>query len=331
MLYCLGAGAKGFRGPSPTQLVRHRQRHHCSARQAAVSLLDFFSQGLRAMASPSVAPLAEEKWWTNETVAVVTGANQGIGFAAAKLLASEGLKTVVAARNPEAGAEAARIIKEETGGDVIFHGLDLCDQPSIEEFAAWAQKELKTVDILINNAGLAYKGSTWGPVEARKTLQTNFFGTVAATEALLPFIPDGGRIVNVCSSAGKLAIVPDVRLRARFETASSFEEVAALAEEFVTAIEQGTWKEKGWPASMYGISKLCESTWTRILASRLSKEGRNVACNAVHPGYVSTNMSSYRGFKTPEQGADTPVYVALLPPAKSVTGRFFTDRREEPF
>lgn len=78
---------------------------------------------------------------------------------------------------------------------------------------------------------------------------------------------------------------------------------------------------------MYGVSKLCEATYTRLLAEQ--QRGK-LDVNACCPGYVATDMSSHRGIKTPLQGADTPVWLALLAP-RGTTGKFFSERREEPF
>jgi carbonyl reductase 1 len=148
---------------------------------------------------------------------------------------------------------------------------------------------------------------------------------------LAPLLPsDGaGRVVNVCSSAGKLSIVQDPTLRARFEGPTSTAQLDALAAEFVAAIEAGEHKQRGWPSSMYGVSKLLESSYTRVLAEQL--RGRNIMVNALCPGWCATDMSSHSGPKSAAEGADTPVWLALLPPSEFVTGCFFADRKHQPF
>lgn len=93
--------------------------------------------------------------------------------------------------------------------------------------------------MLRSHAGIAYKGNVFGPEEAQKTIATNFAGTRAVCERLERLVPDGGRIVNVCSLAGKLRILRSQQLRARFESAASGEEVAALADEFVQGVASG--------------------------------------------------------------------------------------------
>lgn len=84
----------------------------------------------------------------------------------------------------------------------------------------------------------------------------------------------------------------------------------------------------GWPKSMYGVSKLCETAYTRVLAEQLKAAG--VMVNACCPGYVDTDMTSHKGVKTLEQGADTPVWLALMPPG-GPTGKLFAERKQIPF
>jgi NAD(P)-dependent dehydrogenase (short-subunit alcohol dehydrogenase family) len=109
---------------------------------------------------------------------------------------------------------------------------------------------------LVNNAGMAYKGDAWGVDVARNTMATNLHGTVAVTEALLPFLraaaaahPErSARIVNVCSQAGRLGQMSPT-LQTAFQEASSLDDVLALADGFVAAVGDGSYAAKGWPKS----------------------------------------------------------------------------------
>ena len=232
---------------------------------------------------------------------------------------------------------------------------------------------LEQVDVLVNNAGFAYKGNVFGAAEAETTIAVNFSGTVAVSEALLAagVIPDngGGRIVNVCSGAGKLSIVPDPRLRAEFEHADSTEVLAALGTRFVDAIRRRKHAEEGWPSSMYGVSKLLEAQYSRVLAARLAP--RRIAVSACSPGtarllcsvgwgarpaakrfrlatatrscyaaaaaaaaapaagWCATDMSSWGGPRTAAQGAETPVWLALTADSERVSGKFWNKDQEE--
>ncbi|KAK3240898.1 hypothetical protein CYMTET_49302 [Cymbomonas tetramitiformis] len=203
-------------------------------------------------------------WYSNNTVAVVTGANKGIGYEIAKLLRIEGLTVILTARDPEKGQAAVSKISQETarvknGGQVIFQPLDITNVTSIAEFGSWLGRELGMLDILVNNAGMAYHGNTFGSTEAQLTIETNVNGTINLCEHLIPFLnvrnPAKPRIVNVCSSAGKLKIVREP-LRARFQTARTVEDVKELMNKFVSDIDGGTHQAAGWPNTMYGVSKL---------------------------------------------------------------------------
>jgi carbonyl reductase 1 len=165
------------------------------------------------------------------------------------------------------------------------------------------------------------------------TLDTNFVGTARVCDTLLAktnLMPTGARIVNVCSSAGKLSIVPSEDLQRKFLAATSYDDVAALADGFVAAIAKGTHQQQGWPSSMYGMSKLCESIYSHVLAQRVKDRG--IAVIPCNPGYTSTDMTSGKGYKTAAQGADTPVWLALQPPSQleAASGKFYSDRQEQP-
>ncbi|GFR46735.1 hypothetical protein Agub_g8358 [Astrephomene gubernaculifera] len=236
-------------------------------------------------------PLATDKWWDGNTVAVVTGGNKGIGFEAARMLAEQGLTTVVTARNEELGKQAAAKIQEAAPDSrVLFHQLDISDPASIDRFVTWLREQLGGLTILINNAGFAYKGSIFGADEAQVTLGTNYFGTRELTEKLIPLLRGPSRIVNVSSRAGSRSIVKSSALLSRLTSATSPQQLDSLAGEFVGAIRVGDYKDKGWPESMYGISKLLLSLWTAQLAEQL--KGEKVMVNAMCPGWCRTDMSS---------------------------------------
>ncbi|CAI7847156.1 unnamed protein product [Closterium sp. NIES-54] len=299
----------------------------------------FFSADSAASAEAAAARAGMENAWAREgrpAVALVTGANKGIGFYIARGLAGEGLTTVLTARDPGLGQEAAKKLQEEGLQGVEFHQLDISDQSSIDSFARWLKDTHGGLDVLVNNAGMAYKGNTFGAEEAKNTIDTNYRGTRAVCEALLPLLRPskaGARIVNVGSSAGKLRIVSSA-LKARFTSPTlTATNLDALAEEFITGISEGTYKGAGWPESMYGVSKLLENAYTRVLARQVEgrQEGEKVFANACCPGWCATDMSSWRGRKTAEEGADTPVFLSLAPPEKVGTGQFYADRKAEEF
>eukprot|EP00197_Chlamydomonas_leiostraca_P003147 CAMPEP_0202869854 /NCGR_PEP_ID=MMETSP1391-20130828/13522_1 /ASSEMBLY_ACC=CAM_ASM_000867 /TAXON_ID=1034604 /ORGANISM="Chlamydomonas leiostraca, Strain SAG 11-49" /LENGTH=313 /DNA_ID=CAMNT_0049550243 /DNA_START=137 /DNA_END=1078 /DNA_ORIENTATION=+ len=298
--------------------------------------------GAAAAVAPSWRDYTDDKWWDASTVAVVTGANKGIGAEIARLLAQQGLTVVVGARDEAAGKEAAARINElaaPSGGRAVpSPRLDLADRASVDAFAAWLESSYGTVHVLVNNAGMAYKGDVFGPAEAAATMAVNYHGTVALTEAVLPLLAaPGGRIVTVSSRAGLTSIIRDPGLRKRFTAATTTAEVDALVAEFLAAVKAdagegaaakllggGVLARAGWPRSMYGTSKLALSTYCRLRAGQLSERG--VSLDACCPGWCATDMSSWGGNKTAAQGADTPVWLALRSPKDAATGGLWGER-----
>ncbi|KAL5668612.1 hypothetical protein ACJX0J_020833, partial [Zea mays] len=151
-------------------------------------------------------------WWTGDTVAVVTGANRGIGHALAAHLAEQGLCVVVTARDEARGQAAAAALRHGAGpprGAVRFRRLDVADPASIAAFASWLRDELGGLDILVNNAAVSFNEMDTNSVEHAETvLRTNFYGAKMLTEALLPLFrrspATSSRILNVSSQLGLL-------------------------------------------------------------------------------------------------------------------------------
>ncbi|KAG5178014.1 hypothetical protein JKP88DRAFT_225951 [Tribonema minus] len=265
-------------------------------------------------------------------VGIVTGANKGIGLEIARKLGREqGWLCVLTARDEERGRSAAESLLSE-GAGVRFRQLDISDPDSRERFAKDAEQEFTAgIDALVNNAGFAFKGSDPTPFaeQAEPTMDINFFSTVATTERLLPLVKRSphGRIVNVASMSGHLRIVPDAELRAKFASAGQpgglgHDELMLLARGFVQDVKEGKHKEKGWPNSCYGMSKLCLIAYTKILAAREPTLKVNACC----PGYVATDMSGQQGHKRPDQGALTPFMLATGA-LDGTSGGFWSDEK----
>ena len=146
-------------------------------------------------------------WAPKGAVGVVTGANKGIGLEIAAGLAANGLPVIATARSEERGRAAVEAIKSraETEAEVSFLQLDVASDASVSEFARKLRGAAPAgVAVLVNNAAIAFKGQTWGGDEAEETVNTNYRGTRRVTEAVLPLLVEGGRVVNVCSRSGQL-------------------------------------------------------------------------------------------------------------------------------
>ncbi|PON97487.1 Short-chain dehydrogenase/reductase [Trema orientale] len=284
-----------------------------------------------------------QRWWSAETIAVVTGGNRGIGFEISRQLAAHGLTVILTSRDSNVGVEAAKVL-QEGGLNVAFHQLDVLDPLSIKHFADWLHQNYGGLDILVNNAGINFNVGTDNSVEnARMVVATNYFGTKSMIEAMIPLMKPstvGARIVNVSSRLGRLNgrrnRVGDLTLRQQLSDVDSLSEelIDHAVSTFVQQVEEGTWESGGWPQTFtdYSVSKLAVNAYTRLMARVLSDqpEGKKIYINCYCPGWVKTAMTGFAGNIPAEEGADTGVWLALLPD-QAITGKFFAERREVSF
>ncbi|MEV4511334.1 SDR family oxidoreductase [Dactylosporangium sp. NPDC049525] len=224
-------------------------------------------------------------------VALVTGANKGIGFQIAKLLGTRhGMKVLIGARDAVRGKEAAAAL----GGFATAVVLDVTDEDSVAALGA-----LERLDVLVNNAGvLLERGAppSGTPLELlRQTFETNVYGVVAVTNAALPALrrSEAGRIVNVSSGLGSLAFTT--------EPSHVYAQNPLLA---------------------YNASKTALNAVTVSYANEL--RGTAIKVNAADPGYCATDLNAHSGPRTPLQGATAAVRLATLP-ADGPTGGFFDE------
>jgi NAD(P)-dependent dehydrogenase (short-subunit alcohol dehydrogenase family) len=244
---------------------------------------------------------------THQQVAMITGANKGIGRATAAQLAALGMTVLIGARNPRRGEEAAAALRA-AGGDAHAVTLDVTDPTTIEEAARWVEERFGHLDVLINNAGITGSGHV-SPEDAhdqvpssveldmvRAVFETNVLGVIAVTNAMLPLLrrSPAPRIVNVTSAIGSLTITSDPD--------------GPLA---------------GLPASAaYAPSKTALNALTVQYANELRKDG--ILVNAADPGFVDTDINDHTGHLTPAQGAAVVVRLATLG-ADGPTGGFFSE------
>ncbi|CAL9687736.1 unnamed protein product [Knipowitschia caucasica] len=271
-------------------------------------------------------------------VAVVTGSNKGIGLAIVRALCKQFEGDVfITARNTGRGEDAVKTLNSE-GLQPKFQQLDINDLSSITQAAAFFKATYGGVDILVNNAGIAFKVADTTPfeVQAEVTLETNFFATRDMLTHFMPLMNPGGRVVNVSSFVGSRTLNKcSTDLQARFRSEDITEdELVGLMKRFVEKVKAGQHKEDGWPETAYGVSKTGLTTLSMILARRLSKERPhdNILLNACCPGWVRTDMAGDKAPKSPDEGAITPVYLALLPPGASQPhGCFVSDKEVQPW
>ena len=235
---------------------------------------------------------------SSKKVALITGANKGIGFETARQLGKQGITVIVGARDVAKGQAAADMLKKE-GIDARAVKLDVVNSTDIKAVAEKIEKDFGKLDILINNAGVMFEpiggnnASTVSEETIRKTFDTNFFGVIAVTRAFLPLLKksDAGRIVNVSSILGSLTL--------HATEGSPIYEAKALA---------------------YDASKSALNAYTIHLAHEL--KGTKIKVNSAHPGWVKTDMGTDAAPMEIVDGAKTEVELATLPP-NGPTGGYF--------
>jgi NAD(P)-dependent dehydrogenase (short-subunit alcohol dehydrogenase family) len=229
----------------------------------------------------------------NGRVALVSGGNRGIGLEICRQLADREITVILGSRDEESG----RVAAEGLSGNVVVHQLDVAYEESVDRLAPFVEKEFGRLDILVNNAGISndngQRGANADLDLVREALEANLFGAWRLCEMVIPCMQRQGygRIVNVSSGMGAL-------------------------------------EDMGGGSPGYRISKTALNALTRILASEL--RGSGILVNSVCPGWVQTDMGSFRAPRPVEEGADTPVWAATLP-NNGPTGGFFRDRRPIPW
>ncbi|XP_076799285.1 carbonyl reductase [NADPH] 1-like isoform X2 [Arvicanthis niloticus] len=250
-------------------------------------------------------------------VALVTGANKGIGFAITRDLCRKFSGDVVLTARDEARGRTAVQQLQAEGLSPRFHQLDIDDPQSIRALRDFLLKEYGGLDVMVNNAGIG----TWP--KNNPPGKGDFFKE-----------PQPGRVVNVSSLISLEALrncSPELQQKFRSETITE-EELEGLMKKFVEDTKKGIHEKEGWPNSAYGVSKIGVTVLSRIHARKLNKQrrGDKILLNACCPGWVRTDMAGPKAPKSPEEGAETPVYLALLPPdAEGPHGQFVQDKKVE--
>ncbi|XP_060607126.1 carbonyl reductase [NADPH] 1-like [Ruditapes philippinarum] len=269
----------------------------------------------------------------SKRVAVVTGANKGIGYAIVRGLCKQfDGDVILTGRSESRGQEAIKQLNGE-GLKPLFHQLDLDDVASIDRLKTFLQTTYSGLDILVNNAGIAFKMAATEPfaVQAEITVATNFWGTLNVCKKLFPLLRPHARVVNVSSGASNMAAKKcSSALNAKFLTPDlDVAKVEQMMTEFVNSAKDGTFQKKGWCESAYGCSKIGVTLLSFAQQKEFDNDSRpDIIVNACCPGYVDTDMSSHKGTRTIDEGADTPIYLSLLPEnASSPKGKFLRDRK----
>jgi NAD(P)-dependent dehydrogenase (short-subunit alcohol dehydrogenase family) len=228
---------------------------------------------------------------TNKKIAIVTGANRGIGLETCRQLSQKGIITILTSRDENFGKKAIASLSKE-GGDLLYHQLDVSDSGSVAGLKDFVSEKFKRCDILVNNAGVFLdRGVSIFDLPQKilqETLEINFFGALKMCREFLPMMQEigYGRIVNVSSGMGSIASM-------------------------------------GGGSAAYKLSKLAMNGMTRIMADEIKDD--NIKINTMAPGWVRSDMGGANAPRSLAQGADTISWLATLPD-DGPSGGFFEDR-----
>jgi NAD(P)-dependent dehydrogenase (short-subunit alcohol dehydrogenase family) len=228
--------------------------------------------------------------------AIVTGANRGIGLEIARQLVKEGIRVVMGSRDPVKGERACAGLA--AGELAVSHALDVADTRSVQRFVGFVEREFGAPAILVNNAGTYPEAREAGVVDVktslwRETFETNLFGAVRMCREVVPLMQRVayGRIVNISSGLGQLS-------------------------------------QMGAGSPAYRVSKAAVNALTATLSAEV--KGQGILVNSMSPGWVRTDMGGPDAPRGVEEGAETAVWLALLP-STGPTGKFFRDRKPIPW
>ncbi|HEX5228938.1 MAG TPA: SDR family oxidoreductase [Bryobacteraceae bacterium] len=236
-------------------------------------------------------------------VALISGANKGIGFEIARGLGAKKIRVLVGARDSARGEAAAAKLKAE-GADAKFVQLDVTDRGTIQRAAEQIGKDFGRLDILINNAGIGEWGaqpSTVDLAKVREIYETNIFGPIAMIQAMLPLLKKSkhGRVVNVTSSLGSMTLASDPK--------------SPIA---------------GFLALGYNTSKSALNSMTVQFANEL--KSTSIKVNAICPGYCATDLNGNSGPRSAAQGAVAAIQYATIGD-DGPTGGYFNEEGRIPW
>ncbi|XP_047505715.1 carbonyl reductase [NADPH] 1-like [Pieris napi] len=265
----------------------------------------------------------------SEKVAIVTGANKGIGLAVVKGLCKRFRGAVyLTSRDEERGLKAVQTL-QELGLTPTFHKLDVSDEYSVKEFSDFIKNKHGGFDVLINNAAILEWEQVYPSYEAAKrNIDVNYRSLLLIEQYLYPLLRDGARVVNVSSACGHLSNLKnkkwlDIFTRQDFTT----EDINRFVDEYLISVRNGTFNRDdfadGGKHAEHRVSKIAVTALTMVQQRKYP----NVSINAVHPGHVKTDMAFGKGDIEPDDAAKTILYL-IFDASPNLKGTFMWYNRK---
>ncbi|XP_063369825.1 carbonyl reductase [NADPH] 3-like [Cydia amplana] len=257
-------------------------------------------------------------------VALVTGSNQGIGFAIVEELLKRGVETVyITTRNEQRGRDAVEKLKAK-GLNPYFHQLDVTESKSVKKCADYVKLQHGGLDILVNNAAITVENFEETSYEdAVRVLNTNYFGILTIQEHFFPILKLDARVVNISSDCGHISNIRNQDWIARLTIKDvKRADVDEFVSWFLNSVKTKTLKPEDFYQTellAYRISKIAVSALT---VAQQNEIDRNISVNSIHPGFVQTSMTRGSGIFTLEESSKAPAYLAL-DVDQSVKGQYF--------
>ncbi|KAL8850625.1 MAG: hypothetical protein Q9221_004411 [Calogaya cf. arnoldii] len=251
-------------------------------------------------------------------IAIVTGANRGIGEAICQVLARTSQEPIILYAASRKGQDLG-LTPASSKTTLRYPKLDIADRSSIDSLAKTIQKEHEKVDVLINNAGVNLD-LDYSPANVKATLDTNYRGTLNMCQTFIPLLRENGRIVNVSSTGSSLAGYSN-EIQQRFRNPQmTLPDLDQMMDEYQESANNGTESCDGWKRQAYGVTKAATNAMTAVLA----RENAGLTINACCPGWVDTDMGNLLGRppKTPADGAVIPIRLGFKD-IGNVTGRYW--------
>ena len=267
-------------------------------------------------------------------IILVTGSNKGIGYGIIEGLLEKKLKhkIILSSRNEELGLKASNTLIEkfpEAKEYIFYHQLDITKEDSTNNLINWLKEKFTKIDYLVNNAGVATRGSEFNIDVCNKTFDVNVYGTIPFTERMIKsnIINKSGKIILVGSKMGTLDKLTNQELKNSFKNAKNYEDLLKLAEAFKTSVVNDTVEKDGWPKNTYSVSKMVVNLYAKVLSFRKEIIENDISVYSCHPGWVRTDMGGDKAPLSIKEGAANEIFLIELPDGihPEYQGKYFSE------